>query len=565
MSLNKGTKASWFLHLPLFSCLVLLLGGGFVFSQDDAKTEKKDPAKPGRIEGVYEAEGAKLSIEWVNNAPRGKYVRNGQTFQFVGKPDGQGIVGKLLADEVTMKFSGKMEGDVLHVAAGFEKLKMRRMSDTVPAVQGRTKIRETLLAKSTEVIGRSVLVNADNTSVAFATPRIGQKGFHLWINGKAMRSNYDNTGMRFSPDGKRLAYRLVDGSKSFFVVDDQLQGPFDEVLVHSRIISSDSKRTIFAARTGKQWRIVVDGKQGPPFDEIAKDFGFSPDGQRVAYAGKRDGKWHAVVNAEISQPYEAILYGRIIFSPDSRHVHYAIVKGSKQIPILDGKELGSFEAVANVCFNSKNNQFAFVALEGSSRLVMAGGVEVGRYGGVGQLRFSPDGNKFAYAGRVERKWRLIVNGEMLGDPYDMMSTPVFSSKAGRIGVLGATKAEQFVVVDGKSSPAFEEVDSIVFSPDEKRVGFLARQGNQWFVIVDSKRSYPFASKPTSLTFSPNSEHFAYAGIRDGNTYLVVDGVEGKAVWPTLPGSKIVWDGAKRFHTIVRRADEFLRLDVEILK
>lgn len=565
MGLNQGTQRSRLFQLTLVSCLSLLFCDGFLRGQTDTRTEKEIQTKPGRIEGVYEAKGAKLTIKWVNNDPRGEFVRNGQTFRFVGKQDGSAITGTLLNDDVNIKFVGKMEGDLLHVAAGFDRIKMRRVTGSVPAVQGKTGISETVLAQSTQVLNSTIRVSPDNSKVAFAIRGKGQRDPKILVNGKAMQSDYDLSGLRFSPNGERLAYRLLRDSKSYFVVDDQLQGPFDSVVIHPHIFSSDSKRSIFTARTDKQWRIVTDGKPGPPFDEISRTFGFSPDGQRMAYAGKRNQHWHAVVNDELSPPYDAILYGRILFSADSKHVHYTIVRDGKQIPILDGKELGAYEAIANVGFNPYGDQFAFVAIEGSSRMVITDGVAGARYDNIGKLQYSPKGTRPAYQARTNGKWRLIINGEKRGDPYDMMSAPVFSSNGNRVAVLAATNKKQFVVVDGKPSVGFDEVASVVFSPDEKQVSFIARQEKEWYVVVNGKRSYPYATKPVPVAFSSDSEHFVYTGKREGNTYIVVDGVEGKPVWNMLPGSAIVWDGPKRFHTVVRRTDTFLRLDIEIQK
>jgi hypothetical protein len=45
----------------------------------------------------------------------------------------------------------------------------------------------------------------------------------------------------------------------------------------------------------------------------------------------------------------------------------------------------------------------------------------------------------------------------------------------------------------------------------------------------------------------------------------VDGVEGKEYSAFLRGAKLDFDTPKLFHTLAFRADEFLRLEIEIVE
>lgn len=518
------------------------------------------------ILGTFKHGSDSIFIEKSSGGYKGYVILDGQRSLMTATAEGNGIVGYFTHDGEKNSFSAILEADGMAFASGVESVKMKRVDTPAPGVQAKITIRETLLAKSSKSIDTSILSSPDNTKVVFATRELGRKSLMLWVNGNAWKSKYDGSGFRFSSNSRHLIHRYIDqsaeGFKSFVVTNDIPGDRYDEVIINSQFFSPDGERSIYAARTGKQWRIVVDGKPGPSFDRV-DGFHFSPNSNRIAYVGQRKRQWHVVVDKEISPPYEDVVYGRVVISSDGKHVHYTITKGGAQVPILDGKELGAYDAIANVGFSPKGDRFAFVALQGSSRNVIADGVKGASYDGIGRLRFSADGQKFAYNARTNGKSVLVVNDSVIGNPAESMTAPIFSPDGRNVAVVEKIKGKHFVARNGKRSAGYDEVNSLTFSPDGQRFGYIGRQGKQWFAVVDGKASYAFNSSPTLLTFSSDSQHVVYSAKRDGYTYFVVDGTEGKPVWPTIRGSAFIFDAAKRFHTIVRRGDEFVRLDFNI--
>lgn len=517
------------------------------------------------ILGTYKSGSNAMVIEADNDNFKGDIILAGKRLPMTATKKENSLVGQFNKDNKRHPFSAKFDGEMLTLSVGIEQIKMRRETGSTLSVETKRKVRETVLAKSAVVIDSTILVDPTNSKIAYTTRRPDRFAFQVWINGKAMQSDiHPVVGSRFSPDGSRFVHLMKKDEKYFVVIDDKPGDPYDEVIVHLDIFSTDSKRSIYAARTGKVWRIVVDGKPGPAFDNLSKLFGFSADGRRYAYIGERNGKWHMVIDGVISPAYEEVLLSWQTFSMDSKHVHYAAARDGKQVPIVDGKEVGSHDAIADMRFSPDGNRFAYVGLDGSSSRVIIDGVASRTYDHVRSLEFSPDGKKLAFPVRVKGKTAMIINGKQVGNPFDELSDPVFSSDSKRVLYLAQSKGEQFVVIDGEPSAAYDEIRVAIFSPDGKRVGFIARKGDLWFVVVDGKPSYPFTSEPHHLIFSPNSKHVVHVAKRDGHTYLVLNGTEGKPIWPMLPSSAIVFDDATRFHTVVRRADEFIRLDVELL-
>lgn len=552
-----------------------LKGDELTFVSGSSTYKLKKSATRLSIAGTYQTGTNSISLVKANDQFEGFIILKGNRSSIVAKKQGQQVVGHYTQDEKKHPFSATLEGDVLTIALGIEQIKMKRIANAWEGGQSKRKVYESVLAKSAEAFDASILVSPDNRKVAFSTRRPDRFGYQVWINGKALKTGYAPIGARFSQDGSAFVHQMRKDGKFHVVVNDKPGDPYDEVILHLDALSADGKRSIYAARTDNTWRIVTDGKPGPPFDNVSKLFGFSPNGERYAYIGERNGQSHMVVDGKVSPPYEAVLLSWQTFSADSKHVHYAIARNGKQVPVVDGKELGAVDAVGDMRFSPAGDRFAYIVLEGSSSHVIVDGVATKQYDQIANLTFSPDGKTLAFPVRVDGKSAVIVNGKRMGDYYDIVSTPVFSADGKNVLFLAQVKNrefedkqfknKQFVVINGKRSAEYDAVRIAKFSPDSQRAGFIARKNDLWFVVVDGKASFPYFQEPEHLIFSPDSKHVTFVAKRDGSTYLVIDGTEGKPIWPMLRGSAIVFDEAKRFHTVVRRTDEFVRLDVEIVE
>jgi hypothetical protein len=89
--------------------------------------------------------------------------------------------------------------------------------------------------------------------------------------------------MRFSPDGKRLAYMARNDALYVMVIDGKPAGSFP-IIILPAVFSSDGRRLAFAAQSNQKQVMVIDGQTGPEYDAVQIDsLAFSADGQHVAY------------------------------------------------------------------------------------------------------------------------------------------------------------------------------------------------------------------------------------------------------------------------------------------
>ena len=157
-------------------------------------------------------------------------------------------------------------------------------------------------------------------------------------------------------------------------------------------------------------------------------------------------------------------------------------------------------------------------------------------------------------GKPQKKWKKVVAG-----------TPIFSGEKNRVAYIAADDKKAYVVVDGKSGPAFDHIWDVSFSPDGKHFAYPAVIGTgnkkkvyfvinhrvigkavfgitqfkfspdsrnlvyvalledgKWHTILNNKvlPGYDFIE---SITFSPNSKRLVYTAKEKDTKYIVLDG------------------------------------------
>lgn len=173
------------------------------------------------------------------------------------------------------------------------------------------------------------------------------------VAGKEFKGEIE--GLVFSPDGRKLAYRVserlgveyvaVHGGAAF--VDYPARGDI--------IFSPDSRHMAFlAGKYGKTF-FIVDGQEhlkseGPRGDGFRSDeFTFSPDSKRWAYVAQHKDEQYAVVSDLEYGPFDFLSVpdeeAHIEFSPDSRHFAFMATRDSfrtnywgRQYLVVDGLE-----------------------------------------------------------------------------------------------------------------------------------------------------------------------------------------------------------------------------------
>lgn len=160
--------------------------------------------------------------------------------------------------------------------------------------------------------------------------------------------------VRFSPDGKRLAYvgrRLESDPPRYCVVVDGESGPDHESVTQLKF-SADGRRLAYLAHAEDKARVYLDGRQvGVDFDRV-ESFEFSPDSRRFAVRGARGEAELVEMDDELVLIHKYDTYASaplidttIHFSPDSQHYAYWANELDGLVMVYDGERTPPYERV----------------------------------------------------------------------------------------------------------------------------------------------------------------------------------------------------------------------------
>ncbi len=512
--------------------------------------------------GTFVGKDDAITIDADESSASGTLKLAKNTYVFTAKLDGQTLKGKYLHRGVENEFSATILGDTLSVNTGIQVVKFTR-SQTAPRVEFVNTVRRSkVLAKSKYVIENTILVSPDNNHIAYVDSPEGAR--RVVLDGKPQPADYSRGGLIFSPDSKHLAYLNARKGKWYFVLNGKESEGYDDFGIGANLFSPDSQRWAYAARIGKYFYIVDNKGKSKPYDAVSSTL-FSPNSKRLSFVAKRNGQDLIVIEGNESPIASPIEYGRILFSPDSRRVAYVVAKEVKQQLIVDGQPRGAYESIHGIAFSPDSKRIALIVGENDKRMVIADGVESNAYQAIGDLVFSPDGKQLAFAAKREGTWRMVVDGKE-HEPFESVETPVFNPNGNRMAYAVQHNGEMLVIHQNKRSRKHHRITGVTFSPNGSRLAFLVyTRTGRWQVVVDGRASRTYDHKPTGLTFSEDSAHVAFAAKRAGKDYIVINAVEGTPIGELLPGSRPVFDSPNKLHTIVRRGEEYQRVELEILQ
>jgi DNA-binding beta-propeller fold protein YncE len=362
---------------------------------------------------------------------------------------------------------------------------------------------------------------------------------------------YQDEDTKLGDDGS-LAYRAVKDKKEYLVQVGQEDKAAPAPAPGEPLVRSvDGKHTVQVVKTADgKYAAVYDGKEGPHFMGINPPILFG-GGTRLAYLATR-ARDDAVVMIDDKPvgPYQCASY--FVTSPDDKRLAFVAEKEKTRHVVCDGQEGPGYESISFIHFSADSSNLAYLAtsFERKSSVIVWNGKEIyhsaqGRFlhfapGGqklllttaegdvflvdpktgkadrtiaaAGRdptgLVFSPDGKHIAMAaglgGQEVMKWRALVDGKVLGSPYDadnvmfwdgpkgggnilQLDAPGFSADGRHVFVRGfkgsfgvhAPDRRAFMVVDGQARPEHNELwIPQGFHTNPERLRYVVRDGDR---------------------------------------------------------------------------------------
>jgi len=208
-------------------------------------------------------------------------------------------------------------------------------------------------------------------------------------------------------------------------------------------------------------------------------------------------------------------------------------RGSGSVPMRPGPVIATavFEvpagAARQLTIARGGRSIAILLEQAAGRFIVIDGSHGhGTYGEVVDLGFSPDGRSLAYLAEVDGRWRLVKDGQEVGELYeyvDKLSGLARSPTGGSVAYAARKPGHRgyCVIRDGVPlETEYDETYSPVYGPQGKSFAFAARRAGKHFVVKGGARVGGTFDALAELAFAPVGGSLAFAA-RAGETWLVV--------------------------------------------
>jgi len=172
---------------------------------------------------------------------------------------------------------------------------------------------------------------------------------------------FDSVGTTvFSPDSRHYAYIGIisqEPADRYTVIYDGSPTSTYDMAVPPIVFSPDSKRMAFRISRGKDALVVTDGRQGRGYGNVGPP-AFSPDSQKVAYKALKNGKTVIVVDEKEDEPFYETT--QPCFGPQYGHVAYlARADEFSCFLVVNGKKTTAFSAFLTPKDEASRNPIVF--------------------------------------------------------------------------------------------------------------------------------------------------------------------------------------------------------------
>ncbi len=401
---------------------------------------------------------------------------------------------------------------------------------------------------------RHALHLAAGALVAISLALLGDPNVDKEHMGPAPQSHNDIVQ---SPDGSRIAWVTMSGSRYAAIIDGEMGPEFDAIVplmpAGSRTsrdavtfyFSEDGSRVAYVGRRGGEYVLVIDGEPGPSYPQPVATPTFSDDGAVFVYAAPIDAPEgqpaaqrqhmapHQLVIDGEPAPYRGVITGLAV-SPTGRYILFDLRSAeggqeSRHRYLLDNGEVisrtadpppggGLGQSIPQwAWFADEDRHIAFIErieeAGSSGERVVHNGVPGKVYAAIahddfGRLHLAEDGQRVAYVAS------LAEGGGRQG--------------AGTVLVLnGEEKSLEGRAAAGAPAPRGQARPTLFISADARRYAYERDTGHGRQYVIDGEAG-PEYDIVRQFVFSPDGRGHAYTaqqGARGGRHFVIVDGQE----------------------------------------
>ena len=289
---------------------------------------------------------------------------------------------------------------------------------------------------------------------------------------------------------------------------------YERIAFEKSLVTQPGQPLAAGMGRGGRWCVLLDGKRLEAFDGVAVGgVLFSPDSQELSYSAFRNEKRLVVRGQQEGREYENIGARSVQYSPDGRSLVYIGKRGGRAYLVVNELEVASHEAMGGVVFSSDGSRIAYVGVDRDRWRIIVDGEEVGQIapGAEGSLAFVNDDSDVRFCERGRQQGSLVVL------PGDLVE-PLFRDE-----MADLTGAEPSSIGHDHTFVTLPEFDST--SPSGKRKALVIPNRGRLAVYLDETLGmFHDALLSCPPVFSTSGEHIAYAAENEGDWSLYLDGM-----------------------------------------
>lgn len=399
--------------------------------------------------------------------------------------------------------------------------------------------------------------------------RVEREMIHAITSKRAAADTYFGAAYSATHSGCRAA--LVEGNDldGFAVrVDGKLGARYSEIALSTPVFSEDGSSVAYCALRRDGWCWVVNGVEETVFPAItATSFAFSANGKRHAYLVKPnlkritesllivDGAPAPKVQPDDPGPFDTAP----VFSPDGSRLAFVEFRREGAVAAmrvnLDGK--GGRWHGRGLAFNESLGFGRWVPSPRSLGPASAVGVQARPL--VAGMGFSPDGRHFYQKAEIDGGYAVFVD-DTTGPVYQNLGFDfTFAPRTDPVDYAYlAESGSRHLLVRAKAAPIIVAnlADwTLTYSPDGRRLAFAGtRDGNKaiWVDGAAAACDVPIADFGNfrSIRFSPDSKRLAFTIQTKRQVHWVVDGKAGPGTPATGPDFEFSPDSAHFAYSLV---------------
>ena len=227
-----------------------------------------------------------------------------------------------------------------------------------------------------------------------------------------------------------------------------------------------------------------------PEKYVSKSLVFSPDGRHAIWLNRSNDQYQLLLDGTPGPSFEGIYRPPVVLSPDGRRLFFILEnKTDHHLSVVTDGTIGpGFDTILSgtPLFSPDSRHIAYAGALQEKHQVFLDGTPSAKYELVGHLTFSPDSRRFAYAAQKDKKRFMVVDG-VPGPSFDDVFPTGFSLDSRHLVYYATRGKKHLIMVDDHPGSEYDMIGPVRFNPvqgaDSPSIGYIGLLGNELIEVT----------------------------------------------------------------------------------